>query len=208
MKRIKKLRTTMIATIIAMGLLAVPASAHVTVKPATSGVESWETYTIKVPVEKEIATTKVILKIPEGVEFQQYEPVPGWKIDAQKDASGKIKSVTWEATGEGILPGQFQRFTFVAKNPDKEQKVAWDAYQQYKDGDIVEWTGDEKADKPHSLTTITKGTVLTGEHGESKLPDMKEKESISMQTIAIILSILSIIVSLGTCIFVSRRKKQ
>lgn len=61
-----------------------------------------------------------------------------------KDTAGKVKTVIWEATGEGILPGQFQRFTFVAKNPDKEQKIAWDAYQQYKDGEIVEWTGDEK----------------------------------------------------------------
>ena len=39
-----------------------------------------------------------------------------------KDNAGKVKTVVWEATGEGILPGQFQRFTFVAKNPDKEQK--------------------------------------------------------------------------------------
>ncbi|WP_144568954.1 YcnI family copper-binding membrane protein [Bacillus pseudomycoides] len=207
MKRIKKLGTTMMATVIAMGLFSLPVSAHVTVKPANSGVGSWETYTIKVPVEKDIATTKITLKIPEGVEFQQYEPVPGWKVNEQKDTSGKVKSVIWEATGEGILPGQFQQFTFVAKNPDKEQKVAWDAYQQYKDGDIAEWTGDEKADKPHSLTTITKGTTLTGEHGELKAPDAKEKESTSLQTIAIILSILSIIVSIGACIFVSRCKK-
>ncbi|MBJ8028484.1 YcnI family protein [Bacillus cereus group sp. N21] len=207
MKRIKKLGTTMMAIVIAMGLFSLPVSAHVTVKPANSGVGSWETYTIKVPVEKDIATTKITLKIPEGVEFQQYEPVPGWKVNEQKDTSGKVKSVIWEATGEGILPGQFQQFTFVAKNPDKEQKVAWDAYQQYKDGDIAEWTGDEKADKPHSLTNITKGTALTGEHGELKAPDAKEKESTSLQTIAIILSILSIIVSIGACIFVSRRKK-
>ncbi|MFD0771943.1 YcnI family protein [Bacillus sp. CGMCC 1.60114] len=198
----------MIATVIAMGLFSLPVSAHVTVKPATSGVSSWETYTIKVPVEKDMATTKITLKIPEGVEFQQYEPVPGWKVSEQKDTSGKIKSVTWEATGEGILPGQFQQFTFIAKNPDKEQKVPWDAYQQYKDGDIVEWTGDEKTDKPHSFTTITKGTVLTGEHGELKASDSKEKESTSLQITAILLSILSIIVSLGTCIFVFRRKKQ
>lgn len=208
MKRIKKIGTTMIATVIAMGLFSLPVSAHVTVNPATSGVSSWETYTIKVPVEKDMATTKITLKIPEGVEFQQYEPVPGWKVSEQKDTSGKIKSVTWEATGEGILPGQFQQFTFIAKNPDKEQKVPWDAYQQYKDGDIVEWTGDEKADKPHSFTTITKGTVLPEEHGELKASDSKEKESTSLQITAILLSILSIIVSLGTCIFVFRRKKQ
>lgn len=104
------------------GNFSLPVSAHVTVKPATSDIGSWETYTIKVPVEKNIATTKVTLKIPSGVEFQQYEPVPGWKVEEQKDNAGKVKTVVWEATGEGILPGQFQRFTFVAKNPDKEQK--------------------------------------------------------------------------------------
>ncbi|KFM99867.1 DUF1775 domain-containing protein [Bacillus clarus] len=206
MKRIKKLGTTMIATIIAMSLFSLPVSAHVTVKPTTSGVSSWETYIIKVPVEKNMATTKVTLKIPTGVEFQQYEPVPGWKVDEQKDAAGKVKSVIWEAAGEGILPGQFQQFTFVAKNPDKEQKIAWDAYQQYKNGEIVEWTGDEKAEKPHSLTTITKGTSLTGEHGE--VSSVKTNEGTSnMQTVAIILSILAIVSSVGTCIFVVRRKK-
>ena len=35
-----------------MGMFSLPVSAHVTVKPATSDVGSWETYTIKVPVEK------------------------------------------------------------------------------------------------------------------------------------------------------------
>ena len=42
----------MIATVIAMGMFSLPVSAHVTVKPATSDIGSWETYTIKVPVEK------------------------------------------------------------------------------------------------------------------------------------------------------------
>ncbi len=48
----------MIATVIAMGIFSLPVSAHVTVKPATSDIGSWETYTIKVPVEKNVATTK------------------------------------------------------------------------------------------------------------------------------------------------------
>ncbi|HFK1487972.1 hypothetical protein CBR59_06935 [Bacillus thuringiensis] len=206
MKRIKKLGTTMIATVIAMGMFSLPVSAHVTVKPATSDIGSWETYTIKVPVEKNIATTKVTLKIPSGVEFQQYEPVPGWKMEEQKDNAGKVKTVVWEAIGEGILPGQFQRFTFVAKNPNKEQKIAWDAYQQYKDGEIVEWTGDERAEKPHSLTTIAKGTSLTGEHGEVSNVEKNEGTS-NMQLIAIVLSILAIVSSVGACVFVVRRKK-
>ncbi|EEL35046.1 hypothetical protein BTH38_01520 [Bacillus toyonensis] len=206
MKRIKKLGTTMIATIIAMGIFSLPVSAHVTVQPATSDANSWETYTIKVPVEKNVATTKVTLKIPSGVEFQQYEPVSGWKVEEQKDAAGKVKTIVWEATGEGILSGQFQRFTFVAKNPDNEQKIAWDAYQQYKDGEIVEWTGDEKAEKPHSVTTIAKGKSLTGEHGEVSSVGKNESTS-NMQTIAIVLSVLAIVSSVSTFVFVVRRKK-
>ncbi len=47
MKRIKKLGTTMITIIIAMVIFSLPVSAHVTVKPATSDIGSWETYTIK-----------------------------------------------------------------------------------------------------------------------------------------------------------------
>lgn len=196
----------MIATIIAMGIFSLPVSAHVTVQPATSDANSWETYTIKVPVEKNVATTKVTLKIPSGVEFQQYEPVSGWKVEEQKDAAGKVKTIVWEATGEGILSGQFQRFTFVAKNPDNEQKIAWDAYQQYKDGEIVEWTGDEKAEKPHSVTTIAKGKSLTGEHGEVSSVGKNESTS-NMQTIAIVLSVLAIVSSVSTFVFVVRRKK-
>ncbi len=102
MKRIKELGTTMIATVIAMGIFSLPVSAHVTVKPATSDIGSWETYTIKVPVEKNVATTKVTLKIPSGVEFQQYEPVPGWKMEEQKMSAGKVKTVVWEATEKGF----------------------------------------------------------------------------------------------------------
>lgn len=92
------------------------------------------------------------------------------------------------------------------KNPDKEQKIAWDAYQQYKDGEIVEWTGDEKAEKPHSLTTIAKGTSVTGEHGEVSSAEKNEGTS-NMQLIAIALSILAIVSSVGACVFVVRRKK-
>ena len=66
------------------GNFSLPVSAHVTVKPATSDIGSWETYTIKVPVEKNIATTKVTLKIPSGVEFQQYEPVPDGKWKSKR----------------------------------------------------------------------------------------------------------------------------
>ncbi len=76
---------------------------------------------MKVPSEKNLPTTKVVLKMPKDVEFQQYEPIPGWKVSTQKH-DDKSVSVTWEATDGGIQEGQFQQFTFVAKNPEKPRK--------------------------------------------------------------------------------------
>ncbi|MBX5437838.1 MAG: YcnI family protein [Alicyclobacillaceae bacterium] len=130
------------------------ASAHVTVWPQTSTAGAWEKYTVRVPTEKAVPTVKIVLKIPQGVTFEQYEAVPGWAVTEQKDGSGRVTSVTWSATGGGIAPGQFQEFAFVAQNPKQPESLAWDAYQYYRDGSIVEWTGPADAASPHSITHI------------------------------------------------------
>ncbi|GAA0134829.1 hypothetical protein YSY43_16690 [Paenibacillus sp. YSY-4.3] len=135
-------------------LFAGIASAHVTVKPGTTAPGAWESYTIKVPVEKDIPTVKVSLKIPEGLDFKQYRSIPDWKVELTKDSSDKVTVVTWTSEGEGILPGEFQQFDFVAKNPDTDAELAWDAFQYYNDGSIVEWTGGEGSEKPHSITVV------------------------------------------------------
>ncbi|RUT31696.1 DUF1775 domain-containing protein [Paenibacillus zeisoli] len=150
-----KLTAVFSAAIIGTLLFAGLASAHVSVKPSASKPKAYETYTIKIPVEKDIPTVKVALKIPAGVDFKNYQPVTGWKVETAKDDAGKVTTVTWAAEGDGgIEPGQFQQFNFVAKNPDKDTTIAWDAYQYYKDGSIVEWTGDG-GDSPHSVTTVS-----------------------------------------------------
>jgi uncharacterized protein YcnI len=189
-----------LATILILSLFSSIASAHVTVIPKTSAPGAWETYTVKVPVEKESATTKLILKMPAGVEFEQYQPVPGWNVTLQKDANGKVTSITFETTGEGILPGQFQSFSFVAKNPGQAGKAAWDAYQYYKDGSVVEWTGDESSKSPHSITDIVAATA-------NQMPGMnmqpaKETQKTATTTAAtnnslpLILSIVAVLLSL------------
>ncbi|WP_458120395.1 YcnI family copper-binding membrane protein [Paenibacillus sp. Z6-24] len=144
------------------------ASAHVTVKPAASMTGAWETYTIKVPSEKEIPTTKVTLKVPENLSFKQYQPVPGWKTTTEKNDAGEIAAITWEAESGGIEAGQFQQFVFVGENPAKDSELAWDAYQYYSDGSIVEWTGDEGSDTPHSMTVVSAeatGAAAPADHG-------------------------------------------
>jgi len=165
----KKLLTLTAPASAAFLIFTAAASAHVTVMPKESGTGAWETYTMKVPVEKDINTNKVVLKIPEGAEFQQYEPIPGWTT-AVDEAAG---TVTWEAEGDGIAAGQFQRFTFVVKNPEQQGELAWDAFQYYTDGSIVEWTGDEEADTPHSVTTIGSdtGEAAANAHGQTVSSD-------------------------------------
>ncbi|MGG0916372.1 DUF1775 domain-containing protein [Bacillus velezensis] len=175
------------------------ASAHVSVKPAESAAGSWETYTMKVPVEKNEPTTKVVLKMPAGVEFQQYQPIPGWKTSVAKH-DDKAVSVTWEAKDGGIQPGQFQQFTFVAKNPEKSGDAAWDAYQYYKDGSIVEWTGDEKADTPHSITKITKSASVTDAHGAEQSNEESKSGVSALDIAAIVLSAAAIILSIAALV--------
>lgn len=157
---------------------------------------------MKVPVEKDQPTTKLVLKMPKGVEFQQYEPIPGWKVSSAKH-DDKSVSVTWEATDGGIQPGQFQQFTFVAKNPDTAEQAAWDAYQYYKDGSIVEWTGDEDADTPHSITQITKSANVTDEHGATQTKEESDAAASgpsALDITAIVLSAAAIILSIAALV--------
>ncbi|WP_445487359.1 YcnI family copper-binding membrane protein [Niallia sp. 03133] len=206
----KKNILSILTVFFAMVFLALPASAHVTVKPATSTTEAWETYSIKIPVEKDIPTTKIVLKIPENLEFKMYEPVEGWKTTTEKDNKDKVTTVTWETANDdaAIQPGQYRTFTFTAQNPSEAEKVAWDAFQYYKDGSIVEWTGDENSELPHSITDIVKSEMATDSHGhshnttannteEKSAHDQEEGTSLStvLSIIAIIVSIAAIIVS-------------
>lgn len=140
------------------------ASAHVTVNPSVAQTSAWQTYTIKIPSEKELPTTKITLKIPEGVAFKQYQPLAGWKITTEKNDSNEVTSITWEIDGDnqGILAGQFQQFNFVAQNPKAETEVAWDAFQYYSDGSIVEWTGQPGDNNPHSITAISEDPAAAG----------------------------------------------
>lgn len=213
-KFINKLTKIALPTIAGLFLFAGIASAHVTVKPGVSAPGAYETYTIKIPVEKNIPTTKVTLKIPAGVEFEQYQPTPDWKVTTKKDASGKVTMITWEATGDGIQPGQFQQFNFVAKNPEKEGSAAWDAYQYYKDGSIVEWTGDEKSDAPHSITAITASEANVSEpaahdHNADKKTSEENTTATSKasNTTPNTLSIIALAIAVVALVIAFRKKK-
>jgi len=218
-KFMKKVSKVFLPSVLGLFLFSTVASAHVTVVPKTSTTGAWETYTVKVPVEKDVPTTKVTIKAPAGVEIESYQPVPGWKYTDEKDANGIVKSFTFEATGEGILPGQFQQFTFVGKNPENATKAAWDAFQYYKDGSVVEWTKDEGADTPHSITDIVAGTATEDDHHDdqaaktketnkedAKTADVKTTDTNKSDSLPLILSVVAVILSLVALVLRFRKK--
>ncbi|MEC2431767.1 hypothetical protein P9X00_21115, partial [Bacillus cereus] len=63
-----------------------------------------------------------------------------------------------------------------------------------------------KAEKPPSLTTIAKGTSLTGEHGEVSSVEKNDGTS-NMLLFSIVLCIFGIVWSVCGCVFVVLRKK-
>src|SRR5262245_8281185 len=89
------------------------ASAHVTVQPKEVPAGSYQVFTVRVPSEKETgATTQVKVSIPDGVEVSRFEPKYEWSYEIEKNADGKITSVTWKATGAGLGATEFGEFRF------------------------------------------------------------------------------------------------
>ncbi|HEU4962948.1 MAG TPA: YcnI family protein [Bacilli bacterium] len=156
-----KLKKTVTALIIAatLAVLSGTASAHVTVWPKQSTAGSYEKYTVRVPVEKDLNTTKVRLEFPQGVKVGTVMPQPGWTYEWDKDDQGVFTALTWTATGAGIKPHEFSEFSFSGKNPDTAGDLAWKAYQTYSDGTVVEWTGAEGTDTPASVTVLSENTA-------------------------------------------------
>lgn len=201
--------SVMMAVLIGVFGFSMSVSAHVTVSPATSQAESYETYTMKVPNEKAIATTKVVLVVPESANFLNYQPIPGWKVTTTTNKADKIERVTWEKqNGDGgIASGQFQSFQFVAQNPTKTGELKWNAYQYYADNSIVEWTGDADTDTPRSQTVIEQANTKTDAHGATATVKEKDTTTKTSQTIGLwFVSGLALLLSLAALVLVIRKK--
>lgn len=141
------------------------AGAHVTVSPNSVPQNSYQVFTVRVPTEKEVATTSVKVAIPEGVNISRFEPKPDWTYTTESNADGKLTSVTWQAAGNGLGPTEFGEFRMQGKVAEDATELVWKAYQTYADGEVVEWTGAADADKPASVTAVM---AATGDgHGDS-----------------------------------------
>jgi uncharacterized protein YcnI len=146
-------------------LIAPSASAHVTVNPGESSTDAWEKYSVRIPVEKDINTTKLELKVPKGINLVSVMPAVNWDYEFEKDENDNITAVTWTATDEGIGQNEFAEFYFIAANPSEPGEFSWEAFQTYEDDSVVEWVGAPDADEPASVTKVTEGDAVA-QHGD------------------------------------------
>jgi len=137
-------------------VLAIPAalSAHAVVFPKASTTGAYERYILRVPNEKNVATTKVELRFPSDVRVTSFSDVPGWQLEVTRDSAQRIIGATWTGT---LAPERFVEFPFVAVNPKTETHLSWPTYQTYASGERVEWTGAEGSKTPASVTAISAG---------------------------------------------------
>ncbi len=129
---------------------AAPAAAHVDVLPTTVTQGEATEFTVRVPSERDLPTTRVRIDVPDQVTvYSLGPPPPGWTATAVRGADGRISSVVW--TGGRIPPERYADFTFLG-TAFGEGEAVWPARQTYADGQVKPWTGPPE----------TEGAVETG----------------------------------------------
>jgi len=138
-----------------IALQAVPALAHVTVWPRTAAPGGFERYVVRVPNEKNTATTRVEIHFPAEVRISSFLEVPGWNLQVLTDSAGKITGAVWTGT---LPPKRFIEFPFIGVNPKEgTTRLVWPAFQTYGDGEVVQWTGPAGSKRPASVTELKSG---------------------------------------------------
>jgi periplasmic copper chaperone A len=155
-----KRRHAVLAAVVAALVLAPCATAHVTVNPDAVRAGSFARLTIRVPNERDAAsTTRVSVRMPDGLVFVSFQPKAGWKrtvtmrrlatpvmVEGER-VTEQVGVVTW--SGGKIGPGEFDEFGLSARVPDDVgAKLMFATVQTYSNGEVVRWIGPPDADEP------------------------------------------------------------
>jgi uncharacterized protein YcnI len=114
---------------------------------------SFDTFTVRVPTEKDEPTVKVRIEFPAGLLVSRFQPKPGWKRDVEKDPTGRIVAVTW--SGGQIAPDEYEDFAFLARAPNQPGILTFKAFQTYQSGDTVNWVEAEDGENPAPVVQVT-----------------------------------------------------
>lgn len=142
---------------------AAPAAAHIQVRPAEAAPGDPVLWTVLVPNERDLATTKVELAIPKGVIPFSYEPLPGWTRTLTKNPNQSVRSIVWSGN---LKPSEVLVTQFLATTPDQAGPISWKAIQTSSDGQKVRWIGGPGSEEPASVTQISASAPRQNAGGE------------------------------------------
>ena len=77
---------------------------------------AYEKYTLRVPNERDVATTKIEIRFPRSVRVISFEDIPGWSMEIVRDSVKHVIGAVW--TGS-LPPERFVELPFVAVNPTR-----------------------------------------------------------------------------------------
>jgi uncharacterized protein YcnI len=154
---VRRMRALLVSLLLLL-LGPVAADAHVVVLPEQSKAGGWDRYTVLVPTEKESATVRVEVRLPNGMDVIAVEAKPGWEGRYEPFPVGAAR-VEWK--GGRIPAGSFMSFEFLAWNPPAARVLEWQATQWYEDGSNDRW-GAGKDDEHKSRTTLVPGGDTRG----------------------------------------------
>jgi uncharacterized protein YcnI len=136
-------------------VVALPASAHVRVKPDSTESGGYAGLTFRVPNESDKAsTTKLVLTLPQDKPFSHVsvKPVPGWTAAVSEaplptpvtvkgtTLTKAARTITWTSDKDaGIAPGQYQEFSISAGPLPAPGALVLPVAQTYSDGKVVKW---------------------------------------------------------------------
>lgn len=189
-------------------LLAVtsPVAAHVTVNPSQA-VIGWNTFVVRVPTEREVATTRVRLEVPDGADVMGIKPVPGWTAAVTRESEmqqveegmetedhhagkGRITEIVW--SGGQIEEGQFQEFPITVRYAGEPGTVTWNAYQTYADGEVVSWDGTEDG---HPASSVTMEAQSPLETVSARLDNLEAQHAEDASQLPMIVSVVAVLLS-------------
>ncbi len=184
---------TYTSVIIGAFLFSLPfiASAHAVVSPSQSATAKYETFSLSVPVEKDVPTVAIRILMPEGVDRVTPVVKPGWKITIVKDGD-RVTEILW--TDGSIPAGQKDFFQFTARTPAEDATLAWKAYQTYRGGEVVAWdqapgaeAHGESASHPYSTTDVQLAPEKSGTTSQN-LPYLISIAALALSGVALIRS--------------------
>lgn len=158
------MRRMTVLTVLALILPAI-AFAHVSVRPKESRAGAEEKYTVRVPTEGTVATTRVQLEIPAGVTVLEVMPHDGATFEASKQGE-RITAITWK---KEIAPKAAAEFVFSARNPAAGD-IVWKAHQHFADGTAADWVGAAGERRPASVTKLAASAAVGGQQASANEP--------------------------------------